>query len=418
MPYPMNQSNDYLRRAKGLIPGQTQTFSKRASWFVEGVYPTYLKRGNGCLVWDADGNKYTDLIMGLGAVTLGYCYTKVDWAIMRQLRDGIIFSLPHPLEVELSELLNSIIPCAEMVRFTKTGSLATQAAVRAARAFTGRSKIAYRGYHGELEWYAITTERPKGIPEVYGDYMLQFDYNDIGSLERVFTKNPNQIAAVIMEPVIFDNPKSDFLHQVKWLAQNHGALLIFDEIVTGFRMVLGGAQAFFDVVPDIATFGKGMANGMPLAAVVGRADVMRECEEIFFSSTFGGECLSLAAAVATIKEMRSKNTIRHVWEMGSRLTGSLLDAGIATTGYSCRPAIIIPNETVETRSLFMQECLKRGILMHSFAINLCYEHKEEDIDCVARACIEAYEVVQKAVNEGNVSEKLEGKIIQPAFRRL
>ena len=413
---PLNKSFEYLARAKQVIPLQSQTFSKAPTWFVQGVYPVYLQRGDGCLVWDVDGNEFVDFIMALGPITLGYNYPLVNEAIIRQLEGGIIFSLPHPLEVELAELLRKIIPCARMVRFLKTGSEACQAAIRVARAYTGRYDVAYRGYHGWHEWYSVTTERPKGIPPVYEDYMFQFDYNDLESLESIL--KAQSIAAVIMEPAIFELPHKGFLDGVRYLTQKYGALLIFDETITGFRMALGGAQQYFGVTPDLAVFGKGMANGMPLAVVCGRKDIMREFEDVFVSSTFGGECLSLAAAKATITEMQEKRTIEHVWKMGDRLLHGLWNKGIKTTGYPCRPAILLPSETPAIRSLFMQECLKRGLLTHSFGLNLCYSHTQGVIDQTIRACGEAYALVLEAQEKGEVEKRLEGKVIQPAFRRL
>jgi len=413
-----DKSFEYLKRAKKLIPVCSQTFSKSYRWFPFGVYPVYLQRGEGSHVWDVDGNEYVDFILGLGVITLGYNYPAVNQAIMRQLDDGIIFSLPHPLEIEVSELLNKVIPCAQMVRFSKTGSEVTSAAIRAARAYTGRDKIAFRGYHGWHEWYSIGSDRPKGIPKVFGNYIHQFAYNDIGSLEHIFAEHPTEIAAVIMEPTIFQPPKDAFLLKVKELTHQNGAVLIFDEMVTGFRLALGGAQQYFGVVPDLATFGKGMANGMPISAVVGRRDIMREFEEVFFSTTFGGECLSLAAAKATINEMQVKSGIEAVWRLGDKLVSGLKAVGFSMTGYPCRPMILLDNETPEVRSLFMQECVKRGILMHSGAINLCFSHTEEDINRTISACTEAKEVLDKAVRENRVTEMLEGEVIQPSFRRF
>jgi len=328
------------------------------------------------------------------------------------LLDGIIFSLPHPLEVKLSELLVDIIPCAEMVRFTKTGSEACQAAVRAARAYTGRDHIAFRGYHGWHEFYAVASKRPKGIPSVYNDYIHPFEYNDLDSLRAIFDLYPDQVACVIMEPMIVEKPLPGFLEQVKQLCYQNGALLIFDEIVTGFRWSLGGAQQYFDVIPDLTTLGKGMANGMPLNAIVGRADIMKEFEEIFVSSTFGGECLSLAAGIATIQEMQNKDTITHCWRMGKRLVKGLTNLGIQCLGYPCRPMLVLPNDSLYTKSLFVQELIKQGILVHpGMLINLCYSHSKSDID----RTLEAFENVLNSIESGKTI--LEGEIGQPAFRR-
>ena len=405
-----------LDRALERIPLATQTFSKGYNYFPKGVSPIYLEGGEGSYVWDVDGNEFIDHVLGLGAITLGYRYPVVDDAIMHQLyTSGYIHSLPHPLEVELAELLVDIIPCAEMVRFLKTGSEATSAAIRVARAYTGRMGIAFFGYHGWHEWYSVSSERNKGISKSLLKFIHSFNYNDINSLHRVLDREG--IATVIMEPMIVHPPKDDFLQQVKELTHKHGAILIFDEVVTGFRWSLGGAQEYFGVIPDLATFGKGMANGMPLSAVVGRADIMREFEDVFVSSTFGGECLSLAAGLATIQEMKDKDTIGYIWELGRKLMSGLRKVGLEVDGFPCRPAILTPFSP-EEKALFIQEYLKRGILLHSgFLINLCYSHTEEDINQTIEALGEAYHIVQKTVSSGDWSI-LEGEIIQPAFRRL
>ena len=405
-------SIDLLNKAKQLIPLATQTFSKGYRYFPKGVSPIYIRLGQGSHIWDIDGNEYIDFICGLGPITLGWNYPAVNEAIKKQLKDGIIFSLPHSLEVELSELLVELIPCAEMIRFTKTGSEATSAAIRAARAYTGRDHIAFRGYHGWHEWYAITTEKPKGIPRVMNDLIAPFEYNSIDSLWRAFATHRDDIAAVIMEPVIVQSPENNFLQEVKELTHQKGAVLIFDEIVTGFRWSLSGAQGYFNVIPDLATFGKGMANGMPLNCIVGRRDIMKEFEDIFVSSTFGGECLSLAAGLATITEMKNKDTITKIWNLGEYLMRGLKDIGIEVLGYSCRPMIVFPDDP-KTKSLWLQELIKQNILIHSGGlINLCYSHSFADID----KAITAFDIVLKLIKENKV--ELEGEIVQPAFRRL
>ena len=410
-----------LKRAEKIIPVCSQTLSKGPNYLPKGAAPVYLKSGQGSHVFDVDGNEFVDYILGLGPITLGYNYIWTNGAIINQLQmSGIIFSLPHPLEVELSELLVEIIPCAEKVRFTKTGSEATSAAVKIARAYTNRDKIAFRGYHGWHDWYSISTERPKGIPIVYGDFIHKFEYNDIKSLEALFTLYPDEIACVIMEPVIVEKPYNGFLDEVKELTHQNGALLIFDETVTGFRFALGGAQEYFNVIPDLATFGKGMANGMPLGAVVGKAEIMRECEDIFFSSTFGGECLSLAASLATITEMRDRNTIDKVWNIGRELMDGINKIGFFhCVGYPWRP-IIDMEMSVELKTLFLQEMIEHGILIHNnMFLNICYSHTREDVE----KTLEAFEDIATLFidienSERDPSELLKGELVNPAFRRL
>lgn len=424
----LQKSFEYVSRAERVIPALSQTFSKAPRYLVRGVYPVYLQRGEGGHVFDVDGNEYIDYILGLGPVTLGYNYPRVNEAIVKQLQDGVSLSLPHPLEIELAELLTEVIPCAEMVRFSKTGSEVTSASIRAARAYTGREKIASYGYHGWHEWYSVTTTRNKGIPVALRELILLFEYNDITSLEKLFEQHQGEIAAVIMEPVVVQPPRDGFLEKVRDLAHDNGALLIFDEIVTGFRMSLGGGQEYFGVTPDLAAFGKGMANGMPMSAVVGKKDVMREFEEVFFSTTFGGETLSLVASLATIQEIQQKKVIDHIWKVGERLTKGFNDLAkslhvdAVSIGFPCHPMFVLRdkngNESPEIKSLFMQELVKRGILIHSGAINLCFSHNNNDIDRTLEACEDALKIVMKAIAANKVSEMLEGEVIQPVFRRF
>lgn len=290
--------------------------------------------------------------------------------------------MPHPLEVELAELLVEVIPCAEMVRYGKNGSDATSAAVRVARAYTGRDKIACCGYHGWHDWFVGTTTRAMGVPQTTRALTLTFQYNGLQSLERLFDGHHNEIAAVIMEPVGVVEPENDFLARVKELAHRHGAVLIFDEIVTGFRLGIGGAQAYFGVTPDLACFGKAMANGFPLSAVVGCREIMELFDEVFVSFTFGGEAIALAAALATINELRSEDVYHHLWNQGRRLQDGFnrfaAQSGLADychcTGLPPHTVMMFTAPEVADplvlRSLLQQELIKRGI-MHLTGINTC-----------------------------------------------
>lgn len=420
------KSFEYWKRAEKLIPAGTQTLSKGPDQFVKGAYPIYLARGKGSHVWDVDGNEYIDYPLALGPVILGYSYPCVNQAIIKQLKDGITFSLMHPLEVELSELLTEIIPCAEMIRFGKNGADATSAAVRVARAYTGREKIAHCGYHGWQDWYIATTSRNKGVLSIWKNYIHSFGYNKIETLKSVFEKNKGEIAAVILEPVGVEEPRDRFLEKVKKLAHENGALLIFDEIVTGFRLALGGAQEYFGVAPDLACLGKAMANGMPLSAVVGRKDVMKLFNEVFFSITFGGETLSLAAALATIKEIEEKNVIEHIWRQGRKLKDGYnklaKEIGVNTECVGLPPHTIFKfrdskgKESLEIKSLFLQETVKRGILF-SGTQNISYSHSDEDIEKTLVACGESLRLLKKAVDKNKIKELLDGEITREVFRR-
>ncbi len=423
----LQKSQEFLKKAKDLIPCQAQTLSKNWTQFVQGVCPVFLQKGKGSHVWDVDGNEFIDYITALGAVILGYDYEPVNKAITQQMTEGISFSLPHPLEVELAEELKKIIPCAEMVRYGKNGSDATAACVRIARAYTNREKIACCGYHGWQDWYITTTTRKKGVPKAMDSLIFTFEYNKIETLKKIFADNPGQIAAVIMEPMGVEMPLPGFLEQVRDIAHQNGALLIFDEVVTGFRAALGGAQEYFKVVPDLAAFGKAVGNGMPISIVAGKKEIMKAGEDVFFSLTAGGETLSLAAAKATIKEMKEKNVIQHIWAMGQRLKDGVIAAikenelPIECKGLpvhfvlACKDAS--GQESLDLKSLLIQEMAKRGILMGGY-FNICYSHSPEDIEKTLRAVRETLAIMKKALSSGNIKQFLEGPPVQPVFRRL
>ena len=423
-----NVSLEKFSKTIELIPLATQTFSKGSRQYPFGAAPVFLDRGLGSHVWDIDGNEFIDYPMALGAIILGHSYGAVNDAIAAQLKKGINFSLPHHLEGELAEALIDIIPCAEMVRFGKNGSDATAGAVRAARGFTGRDKIACCGYHGWQDWFIGTTTRNKGVPKATSDLTLPFVYNSIESLEKIFAENQNEIAAVIIEPVGILAPEADYLSKVKRLTQKNGAVLIFDEMVTGFRWGVGGAQEYYGVVPDMACFGKAMGNGMPLAAVVGRKDIMEMFDEVFFSFTHGGECLSLAAGLATIKEIREKDVINKVWRLGQKLKDGynrIADEfgmkGITEcSGFAPHTVVTFKDgagaEALKLKTLFEQEALARGILamgMH----NMSYAHSDEDVGKTLNAYRDTLRIIKDALSSGDIERFIKGEVVQPVFRK-
>ncbi|HLE92829.1 MAG TPA: aminotransferase class III-fold pyridoxal phosphate-dependent enzyme [Anaerolineales bacterium] len=421
-------SQEWFERGQRVIPGCSQTFSKGWTQFTFGASPIFLRSGKGCRVIDVDGNEYVDYPMALGPIVLGHNYPRVSEAVRRQMDEGTTFSLPHPLEVQVAETLVEIVPCAEMVRFAKNGSDATSGAVRLARAFTGREIIACCGYHGWQDWYIGTTTRNKGVPKAVQDLTIPFEYNNIASLERIFAEHSGQVAAVIMEPVGVIEPEQGFLERIRELTRREGALLIFDEIITGFRLALGGAQEYFGVIPDLACFGKAMGNGYPISAVVGRREIMQLFDEVFFSFTFGGETVSLAAALATISEMRKKNVISHLWEQGQKLKDGYnvlarefgVDRYTECIGLPPRTVVTFKDETgsesLVLKSLFQQECLKRGVLF-SGGHNVCYSHSNADIDHTLRAYRAATEIMAEAIRSGDPLQRLEGKPVQAVFRQ-
>ena len=423
--YPnITNSDELYARALGLIPAVTQTLAKGPGQYVKGVAPKYLRRGKGAYVWDADGNQFLDYTMGVGPLSLGYCYDAVDAAIRKQLEDGITFSMMHPLEVEVAELLREVIPNAESVRFSKTGCDVTTAAVRLARAFTGRDKVLCCGYHGWHDWYIAVTDRNKGIPQVSRDLTYTFNYNDIQS---VIDSIDAETACVILEPVVFEAPRENFLHKLKEVCQRNGTLLIFDEMWSGFRLALGGAQEYFGVKADLACFSKAVANGMPISILTGRQDVMQLLEkEVFFFTTFGGEALSLAAAKATIEELRDKKVPEYLARVGNMIKEAYnaiaARLGMDYTkcsGFGCRTIVTFDasaGNPLEIKSFVQQELIKRGILWSGFH-TISYSHSDADIDYTISAYTEILPMVQKAVAEKTVRQQLRGEPVEPVFRK-
>lgn len=415
-------------RAEQRIPSCSQTLSKSPSQFVQGAAPVFLARGRGSRVWDVDGNEFIDYPMALGAVILGHAHPGVMRAVSAQLREGTIFSLPHPLEVKLAERIAAHVPGAEMVRFAKNGSDATTGAVRLARAVTGRQVIACCGYHGSHDWYLGTTNWRAGVPSAVQALTVPFAYNDVDSLERVFAAHPGNVAAVIMEPVGVELPRPGFLEGVRALTQRHGAVLVFDEIVTGFRLGLGGAQERFGVVPDLTCLGKAMANGYPLSALAGRAELMRRLEEdVFFSFTFGGETLSLAAAVATLDVLARPGTLERIWRHGARLQEGYnrlareLRLAQVTECVGLPPRTVVMfrdaqgGESLLMKSVFQQEVIKRGVLFNGVHL-VSAAHRQADIDQTLRAYREALAVLGQALAEDRLQAILEGPPVSAVFR--
>jgi glutamate-1-semialdehyde 2,1-aminomutase/spore coat polysaccharide biosynthesis protein SpsF len=424
---PLAQSNMWLERAKKVIPGCAQTFSKGYTQYVQGAAPIFLQRGKGCRVWDVDGNEYIDYVQGLLPNILGYAHSEVNAAAAAQLDEGHSFSLPHPLEVQLAERLTRLIPCAEMVRFGKNGSDATSGAVRAARAFTGRERIACCGYHGWQDWYIGSTTRNAGVPAAVRSLTHPFVYNDLGSLERLFREHGGEFAAVIMEPVNFVEPAAGFLAGIKGLAQEHGALLIFDEICSGFHFGLGGAQKIFGVTPDLACFGKAMANGFPISCVVGRSDVMQIFNEIFYSFTFAGEVASMAAAMKVLDILEQTDALARMEANGRVLQDGIAamtkQAGLAERiKIAGRPQWSLLKFCDENgadspllKNLFQQEAVKRGVLLLA-THNLTAAHDGPAIHKTLEVHAEVLKTLAQWVHDAAPARFLDGPMTQPVFR--
>jgi len=425
--YPVITESDRLyERALKIMTPVTQTLAKGPGQYVNGVAPKYVKKGKGAHVWDVDGNEYLDYNMAIGPLSLGYCYPKVDEAIIAQLKDGITFSLMHELEVTLAELVHKIIPNAEALRISKTGADVTSAAVRIARAYTGRSKVLCCGYHGWHDWYISVTSRNKGIPEAIRDLSSTFEYNDIESVKSAIDEDT---ACVILEPFVFEAPKNNFLQELKDVCEENGTLLIFDEMWTGFRIAIGGAQEYFNVIPHLACYSKAFANGMPISLLTGRKDIMELFnEDVFFFTTFGGEALSLAAAVATIHEMIDKNVPAALAEKGSVLkkgyNAIAEELGISNytkcVGYDCRSLVTFDTSAgnpLEVKSFVQQELIKRGILWSGFH-NMSFSHTDEDIAYTLKAYREVLALLKDAIANSQVASLLRGKPVEAVFRKI
>lgn len=416
----LQKSNEYLKRAISLIPALSQTFSKAPYSYVQGVYPVYLKSGKGSHVVDVDNNEFIDYILALGPITLGYAYQSVDKAIKKQLKDGISFSMPHYLEVELSEKLHQTIPGSDMIRFTKTGSDAGTAAIRAARAITKKDKILYCGSGGVWhDWFTTITSRNVGIPKFNEKLISKFEYNNVESLKIKFDEWKDEIAAIYMEPMIVEHPKNNFLQNVKKLAHENNSILIFDEVVTGFRYANGGAQEYLGIEADISAWGKGIGNGMPLGAITGKSEYMKIFDDIFYSTSYAGEALSLAAGIAVINEMQIKSVIEHSWKIGKRLHDGFndisksLELNFKMEGLSIRGSIICYDENGNPsnllKSILYQELIQRGVMFGPGAIFISYSHSEKDIKLTLSKCEDAMKFIKKEIEKKPASEILKGQ---------
>ncbi len=416
-----------LERALKTVPLGSQTFSKSKTAYPEGVSPHFMKRGEGSHVWDVDGNEYIDFVNGLASITLGYNDPDVTEAVKAQLEEGTIFSLPHEIEIKVAEKIIEMVPCAEMVRFGKNGSDATAGAIRLARANTKRDHVAVCGYHGWQDWYIGSTSRNLGVPSSVRDLTHSFTYNDLDSLGQLFDKCPDQVAAVIIEPMNSTEPNNGFLEGVKVLAQKNGAILIFDETITGFRYANGGAQEYFGVIPDLAIFGKGMANGYPVSAVTGRAEIMKLMEEVFFSFTFGGETLSLAAAFTTLTKLQQEPVVKTLWEQGQKVKKGVntlirkhnLENVLSITGKDCWSFLIFKDTDVysqwELKTLFLQEVFARGVLTLG-THNMSYAHSDEDITRLLNVYNEVFELLKEIIEKNVMDKWLKTEPLVPLFK--
>lgn len=398
----LKKSHEIYHRAKEIILGGTQTISKQVECYDADFFPAYIERGAGSRLWDIDGNEYIDFIAALGPIILGYCHPAVDLAVHNQLAKGVIFSSNCRLEVDLAEKLTSIIPNAEKVRFFKTGAEATSAAVRLARNFTQRDKVISCGYHGWHDWY-VAQNNEGGIPKVLSDYIVRIPFGNFDAASEVLDNVGHEVACVIVEPVAFES-NGEFLEVLASMARKAGALIVFDEIITGFRLGLRGAQHFFSIDADLAVFGKAMANGLPLSAVTGRNDIFEAGKDLWISTTFGGEALSLAASLATISELDKEDHFLITKKLGQALFDGWKEQLERCPNVRAKvhlvdsmPSMLFDSGAKHQEDVFIREMLKQGFLVrrrHYWFISS--KHTEQDIQEALSACERAFHAIESA----------------------
>lgn len=430
------KSHELQRKSHALIPGGAHTYAKGDDQFPEQA-PGFIVKGQGCHVWDVDGNEFIEYGMGLRSVTLGHGFPSVVEAAYRAMQDGINFTRPAPIEVECAEKVSALIDSAEMVKFAKNGSDVTTAALKLARAYTGRDMAAICYEHPFFsvdDWFIGSTDMPGGIPQAIRDLTVKFHYNDLDSIRALFEKYPGRIACLFLEAERLEAPINDFLHKAQELCHANGALFILDEIITGFRYHLGGAQKLHNISPDLSTFGKAMGNGFSISALVGKKEIMElggihhDRERVFLlSTTYGAETHCLAAALETMNIFEREHVVEYLFCQGERLakgirevvTENQLEGYFGVDGKPCNLIFYTRDQDKKPsqpfRTLFMQEMVKRGIIAPSLVVS--YSHSDRDIDRTVEAVAEALIVYRKALEEG-VDKYLVGASVKPVMRKF
>lgn len=426
----------YKERLHELIPGGAHTYSRGDDQFPENA-PSILERGEGCYVFDEQGRKYLDFGMGLRSVNIGYGNKEIADACYAEILKGNNLTRASMTELAAAELMVNLLPSVEMVKFAKHGSAVTSAAVKLARAYTGRKYIAVpfeQPFFSYDDWFIGSTVLERGIPSEFGQYTLKFHYNDVHSLNTLFDQYPNQIAGIIMEPTTTVGPVDNFLHQVKDLCHRNGAVFILDEMITGFRWDLRGAQSYFNIEPDLCTFGKAMANGFAVAALGGKKEIMQiggileeGAERVFLTSTtHGAEMSALGAFIKTVELLQRDNVVQHFWDFGTKLTAGMndisrnlgLEDNFYVEGFACSPNYVVKdaehNVSLPLRTLFAQEMIKNGVMMPYLALS--YAHQDRELELTLEAVQASLEVVKKAL-ESDIGDFLKSKVIKPVFRK-
>lgn len=427
------------KRAMKRIPGMTQLLSKRPDMFAPGVWPGYFSKAKGVEVWDLDDNCYIDMsIAGIGANVLGYSDPEVDTAVREAIGLGTSTSLNCPEEVELADLLCEIHPWAEMVRYARTGGESMAIAVRIARAYTGRDKIAFCGYHGWHDWYLsanIDTENalgehllpglsPVGVPKGLTGTAIPFKYNHCEELQTIVEKNKNEIAAIVMEPIRSIQPIPGFLEGVRAIADQTGAVLIIDEISAGFRMNTGGAHLLLGITPDIAVFSKALGNGYPIAAVIGKGQVMEAAQKTFISSTCWTERIGPTAALATIRKHRDVSAEKHLMAIGRKVQegwtniSTKNDLNINVGGIPPLSHFSFSyDNALSMKALFVQLMLEKGFLASTLFYAM-YAHQMQHVEQYLIAANDSFAEISDAMRTGNIEKRLKGRPATAGFKRL
>ncbi|MDD5290986.1 MAG: aminotransferase class III-fold pyridoxal phosphate-dependent enzyme [Patescibacteria group bacterium] len=434
----INKGIKLWNRAKKIIPGGSQLLSKRSEMFLPEQWPSYYKKAKGVEIWDLDGNKYIDVNASIGACILGYADPDVNRAVKKAIDNGSNSTLNPPEEVELAELLCKLHSWAKMVRYARGGGEAMAVAVRIARAYSGKGKVAFCGYHGWQDWYLAANLandknldghllpglEPRGVPRELKGTAIPFHYNKIEELEKIVSQNKD-IGVIVMEPLRHEEPKNNFLKQVRKIADKIGAVLIFDEVTIGWRLNIGGVHLKYGVNPDLAVFAKGISNGFPMAAIIGREKVMQAAQTSFISSSSWTERIGPAAALATIKKMIEKKVPQHLNKIGKFIIKGLKQVAennnLKITVAGPPPLISFSfnygEESQAIRTLFTQEMLKRGILI-SGGIYLTYSFKEKEAKRFLKAVAETFGLLKKAIDNNQVRWQLRGPIAHAGFKRL
>lgn len=434
-----NKGNSLWIKAKTIIPGGNQLLSKRSEKFLPGLWPSYYSKAKGCEVWGLDGTHYYDFAqMGVGSCILGYADEAVNNAVIKAISEGSMSTLNCYEEVELAEKLIELHPWAGMVRFARTGGEACAIAVRIGRAATGRSKIAFCGYHGWHDWYLsanlgntsnldgqlLPGLDPLGVPRELKNTALPFNYNNLSELKNIVEEYGREIGVIIMEPQRNSDPDPGFLEGVRRIATQIGAVLIFDEVTSGFRMNVGGIHLKLGVDPDIAVFGKAFGNGFPISAIVGRREVMDCAQDSFISSTFWTERIGYVAALTTIKKMEDYNVPEHLVRFGERIndgwkkTAKSEGLEIAISGIPPLTHISFKSENpLEVQTLYSQEMLGKGYLLGS-SVYTTYAYSDDIIDRFILDSSSVFKKIKGALNTGYLKSYLKGETIHAGFRRL